>query len=83
MARPAHPRAMAPSRPGATRTAPPQMPASWWSAPRIRKYLLFDATGVVYLLLGRTLRAHWPALLGTLLVSLAPLFVKQSIDYGL
>jgi len=28
------------------------MPASWWSAPRIRTYLLFDATGLVYLLLG-------------------------------
>jgi fumarate reductase subunit C len=52
MARPAHPKAMAPSRPGPTRTAPPQMPASWWSAPRIRTYLLFDATGIVYLLLG-------------------------------
>jgi fumarate reductase subunit C len=30
------------------------MPASWWSAPRIRNYLLFDATGIVYLLLGFT-----------------------------
>jgi fumarate reductase subunit C len=52
MAGPAHPNAMAPSRPGPTRTAPPQMPSSWWSAPRIRTYLLFDATGIVYLLLG-------------------------------
>ena len=28
------------------------MPSTWWSAPRIRNYLLFDATGVVYLLVG-------------------------------
>jgi fumarate reductase subunit C len=41
---------MAPHTPGRTRTAPPQMPATWWSAPRIRTYLLFDATGIVYYL---------------------------------
>jgi fumarate reductase subunit C len=41
---------MAPRTPGRTRTAPPQMPASWWSAPRIRTYLLFDATGIIYFL---------------------------------
>lgn len=52
MALPAHPDAMHPSKPGRTRTAPPEMPSSWWSAPRIRNYLLFDATGIVYLLLG-------------------------------
>ena len=28
------------------------MPASWWSAPRIRAYLAFDATGFVYFLVG-------------------------------
>ncbi len=28
------------------------MPSTWWSAPRIRNYLLFDATGFVYLLIG-------------------------------
>ena len=50
MAGPAHPDAMAPPKPGRTRTAPPQMPASWWSASRIRTYLLFDATGVIYFL---------------------------------
>lgn len=50
MARAAHPHAMAPHKPGRTRTAPPMMPASWWSAPRIRSYLLFDLTGVVYFL---------------------------------
>ena len=60
MAGPAHPDAMAPSKPGPTRTAPPQMPASWWSHPRIRTYLLFDATGIVYLLLGLVaLRVVW------------------------
>jgi fumarate reductase subunit C len=48
MAGPAHPHAMAPPKPGRTRTAPPQMPSTWWSAPRIRTYLLFDATGVIY-----------------------------------
>ncbi len=60
MAGAAHPHAMAPSKPGPTRTAPPQMPASWWSHPRIRTYLLFDATGIVYLLLGLVaLRVVW------------------------
>lgn len=51
MGHPAHPHAMAPHKPGRTRTAPPQMPSSWWSAPRIRTYLLFDATGIVYYLI--------------------------------
>jgi len=36
------------------------MPASWWSAPRIRTYLLFGATGFVYLLMGLlVLRLAW------------------------
>ena len=48
----AHPEAMAPPKPGRTRTAPPQMPSTWWSAPRIRTYLLFDATGLIYFLIG-------------------------------
>ena len=43
---------MAPPKPGRTRTAPPQMPSTWWSAPRIRTYLLFDATGIIYFLVG-------------------------------
>ena len=47
----AHPEAMSPSKPGRTRTAPPEMPSSWWSASRIRTYLLFDATGFIYFLL--------------------------------
>lgn len=46
----AHPEAMAPPKPGRTRTAPPSMPSTWWSAPRIRTYLLFDATGFIYFL---------------------------------
>ena len=41
---------MAPPQPGRTRTAPPEIPGSWWYAPRIRNYLLFDATGVIYFL---------------------------------
>lgn len=60
MAGPAHPHAMAPPEPGPTRTAPPQTPSTWWSAPRIRTYLLFDATGIVYLLAGFVaLRLVW------------------------
>jgi fumarate reductase subunit C len=36
------------------------MPASWWSHPRIRTYLLFAATGFIYLLLGLVaLRVVW------------------------
>ena len=50
MAGPAHPNAMAPRAPGRTRTAPPQTPSTWWSSPRMRTYLLFDATGVIYFL---------------------------------
>ncbi len=50
MAAPAHRNAMAPPQPGRTRTAPPEMPRSWWWAPRIRNYLLFDATGLIYFL---------------------------------
>ena len=50
MAGPAHPEAMAPPTPGRTRVAPPQMPVTWWSAKRIRTYLLFDAPGVIYFL---------------------------------
>ena len=60
MAGAAHPEAMAPRKKGPTRTAPPMMPSSWWSAPRIRIYLLFGATGLVYLLAGfLVLRLAW------------------------
>ncbi|MCH7866761.1 MAG: hypothetical protein IH881_03630 [Myxococcales bacterium] len=52
MAGPAHPDAMGPPTPGRTRTAPPEMPTTWWTAPGIRTYLLFDATGFIYVLLG-------------------------------
>ncbi len=60
MAQPANPQAMAPSRPGATRTAPPMKPGNWPSSPRYRTYLAFDFTGLVYLLVGLVaLRAAW------------------------
>ena len=60
MAGSAHPEAMAPPTPGRTRTAPPQMPSSWWSASRIRTYLLFDATGIIYYMIGfLVLRQVW------------------------
>jgi len=52
MAGPSHPEAMAPPRPGRTRTAPPQTPTTWWGGKRILTYLLFDATGIVYFLVG-------------------------------
>ena len=42
MARPVHPHAMTPSRPGRTRTAPPQAPSGWYTQPRMIRYLLFD-----------------------------------------
>lgn len=52
MAGSSHPEAMAPPKKGVTRTAPPQMPATWWGAPRIRNYLLFGATGLIYFAAG-------------------------------
>ena len=52
MARLAHPHAMGASKPGSTRTAPPRMPREFPLAGRYRAYTLFDATGLVYLLLG-------------------------------
>ncbi|CAG1001867.1 fumarate reductase subunit C [Myxococcaceae bacterium] len=52
MSVPANPKAMAPHRPGRTRTAPPMRPDGFPSAPRYRTYLLFDATGLTYLLAG-------------------------------
>ncbi len=82
MAGPAHPDAMAPTKPGKTRTAPPQMPATWWSAPRIRTYLLFDGTGLLYLVLGFVvLRVVWalgasPEVWDTTIASLAnPIYI--------
>jgi len=60
MARPAHPHAMAASKPGRTRTAPPRMPPEFPMRGRYRAYTLFDATGLVYLLLGLlALRLAW------------------------
>jgi fumarate reductase subunit C len=52
MAAPAHPRAMAPSKPGRTRTAPPRRPDKFPFQGRYRAYTLFDWTGLLYLLLG-------------------------------
>ena len=50
MARMAHPQAMQPAKPPRTRTAPPKAPD--YLRPRMLSYLLFDATGLVYLLAG-------------------------------
>ena len=52
MARNAHPDAMAPSKPGRTRTAPPQLPDTFPLGGRYLAYTLFDWTGLVYLLMG-------------------------------
>lgn len=77
MAQPADPRAMAPARPGRTRTAPPMKPGNWPSSARYRTYLAFDATGIVYLLIGfAVLHAAWalgsgPEAWGALLASFA------------
>jgi fumarate reductase subunit C len=60
MSRAVHPHAMTPSRPARTRTAPPQAPSGWYAQPRMLRYLIFDATGIVYLLCGfGALRAVW------------------------
>ena len=60
MGAPAHPQAMAPSKPGKTRTAPPLRPPQFPMKGRYRKYVLFDATGLIYLLVGFVaLRAVW------------------------
>jgi fumarate reductase subunit C len=60
MTRPADPQAMQPKRPGSTRTAPPSVPDDFWTRPRMLTYLLFDATGIVYILVGLVaLRVAW------------------------
>jgi len=43
---------MAPSAPGRTRTAPPQLPDKFPFEGRYRIYTLFDSTGILYLVLG-------------------------------
>jgi fumarate reductase subunit C len=43
---------MASAKPAPTRTAPPRMPREFPLRGRYRAYTLFDATGLVYLLLG-------------------------------
>ena len=52
MSRNAHPHAMAPSKPGSTRTAPPRLPDRFPLGGRYLAYTLFDWTGILYLLLG-------------------------------
>jgi len=52
MPRNAHPHAMAPSKPGSTRTAPPQLPDRFPFGGRYLAYTLFDLTGILYLMLG-------------------------------
>ncbi len=52
MSRHANPHAMEPSKPGSTRTAPPQLPDQFPFGGRYLAYTLFDLTGVLYLLLG-------------------------------
>jgi fumarate reductase subunit C len=52
MPRPSHPEAMTPHRPGSTRTASPQVPDDFWTRRRMLTYLLFDATGLPYMLVG-------------------------------
>ena len=60
MARAAHPDAMKPTRPGGTRTAPPEMPPQFPFSGRYAAYTLFDITGILYLLVGLVvLRAVW------------------------
>ncbi|MBW2270524.1 MAG: hypothetical protein JRH16_18315 [Deltaproteobacteria bacterium] len=48
----AHPHAMAPTRPGKTRTAPPQRPPQFPMGGRYLAYTAFGWTGLIYLLLG-------------------------------
>jgi fumarate reductase subunit C len=58
--RPADPHAMQPTKPGSTRTAPPMIPNDFWTRSRMLVYLLFDATGIVYILVGLVaLRVAW------------------------
>ena len=60
MSRPADPHAMTPRKAGSTRTAPPSVPNDFWTRPRMLTYLLFDATGIVYMLVGLVaLRVAW------------------------
>lgn len=60
MTRPVDPNAMRPSAAGSTRTAPPQVADDFWWRPRMRTYLLFDATGIIYTLIGLLgLRVAW------------------------
>jgi fumarate reductase subunit C len=56
----AHPDAMRPSRTGSTRTAPPERPPQFPFSGRYLVYTLFDATGLLYMLVGFVaLRVVW------------------------
>jgi len=56
----AHPDAMKPSHTGSTRTAPPERPPQFPFSGRYLAYTLFDATGLLYLLVGFVaLRVIW------------------------
>jgi len=56
----AHPDAMKPSRTGSTRTAAPERPPQFPFSGRYLAYTLFDATGLLYLLVGFVaLRVVW------------------------
>ena len=60
MARAAHPQAMQPKKPGTTRTAPHKMPDGFPGKGRYRTYVAFEATGLIYMLMGFIiLRAVW------------------------
>jgi fumarate reductase subunit C len=64
MASRAHPQAMAPRRPGRTRTAPPQTAPGWYAQPRMRRYLLFGACSIAFVL-SSLLLLRWVWALGS------------------
>ena len=60
MGRPVNPHAMSPPRPGATRTAPPQMPAQYWTRGRYLPYILFGSCGfLIYAVAFEVLHTVW------------------------
>jgi fumarate reductase subunit C len=60
MARPAHPHAMQPHKPGPTRTAPPRMPDEFPWRGRYLSYIAFGSTSLFYLAMALLiLRVAW------------------------